>query len=167
MLGKHKAELDDLMSLYSQDAAALKQKREAEKATQERFAAEFERLKREVIWPALIDIGNQLTRYGHDFHESEEKEYIDATAFYHPTSVTFNIYPATINKAMCKPESTPYIAFIADRYAKKVIITVSTMMPDQGGVVGEHGVYETNQITPELVEKEVIAVLKNSLILHQ
>jgi hypothetical protein len=145
----------------------LKKERERQKMEQEAFLAEFNRLKHDVIWPVIVDIGNELTKYGHDFHVSEEKEYTDAVASYHPSSITFNLYPLVTGKTFKRPESTPYVSFVADRYAQKVLIMVSTMMPGQGGVIGQHGSYDIEKITTDFVEKEIIEVLKNSLILHK
>jgi hypothetical protein len=167
MLESTKNELDKLMSSYSNDLGGMTAKKNEEKLSQENFAKEFEKLKHEIIWPIIVEVGNQLNSYGHDFHVSEEEEYVDATARYQPASITLNIYPATTDRALYQPESTPYISFVANKYAKKIGIMVSTMMPDQGGVVGSHGEYEAYQITPEFVEKEIIEVLKDSLIFHK
>jgi hypothetical protein len=167
MLDSTKEALDSLMNSFGHDLEGLYAKKAEEKLSQENFAREFERLKQEVIWPIIVDIGNQLNSYGHDYHVSEEKEYVDATARFRPANITLNIYPATIDRSSYQPESTPYISFIADKYAKKIVIMVSTMMPGEGGAVGSHGEYEPGQITPEFVENEIIAVLKNTLIFHK
>jgi len=166
MLFENKKELDNIMSRFDNDVDGLQARKAQDKAEQDEFMKEFERLKKEVIWPVIVDIGNQMNEYKHDFHVSEEEEYVDATANFQPASITLNIYPASLDKSLYKPECTPYISFIANRYAKKVGIMVSTMMPAEGGVVGSHGEYALNQITEEFVEKEIIEVLKNTLFLH-
>jgi hypothetical protein len=166
MLDETKQELDNIMSRFNNDAEGLQAKKAQEKALQEQFKKDFGELKQKVIWPVIAEIGNQLTEYKHDFHVSEEDEYVDATANFQPSSITLNIYPAILDKALYKPESTPYISFIANRYARKVGIMVSTMMPGEGGAVGSHGEYDPSDITPEFVEKEIIEVLRNTLFLH-
>lgn len=166
MLEGNKKELDNIMNRFSNDSNGLQAKKAEERVLQDEFLKEFHRLKKEVIWPTIVDIGNQLSQYQHDFHVSEEEEYVDATANFQPASITLNIYPASLSKASQKTESTPYISFISNRYAKKIGIMVSTMMPGEGGVIGSHGEYDPSEITPELVEKEIIEVLKNTLFLH-
>lgn len=167
MLDSNKSELDSLMNRYKEDLSGLATKRQQEQASQDEFMKEFMRLEKEIVWPVIVDIGNQLNEYGHDYHVSEEDEYVDATAHFQPASITFNIFPATLDRSFYKPESTPYVQFIANRYAKKVGIVVSTMMPNIGGVVGAHGEYDLSQMTKEFVEKEIVEVLKNTLIFHK
>lgn len=167
MLSETKSELENLMNRYKDDLSGLQSKREDEKDAQSKFDQEFERLKHEVIWPVFVEVGNELNQYGHDYHVSEEKEYVDATASYKPSVLVFNIYPATVDRAFYKPESTPYIAFVANKYARKIGIEVSTIMPNMGGVTGSHGEYSPEGLTKELVEKEIVNVLKNTLIFHR
>jgi hypothetical protein len=166
MLEANKQELDNIMNRFNNDAGGLQAKKDEDRALQDQFMNEFNRLKKEVIWPTIVDVGNQLNQYSHDFHVSEEEEYVDATANFQPASITLNIYPATFDRALLKDEGTPYISFVANRYARKIGINVSTMMPGEGGVVGSHGEYDPNQITKELVEKEILEVLKNTLFIH-
>jgi len=166
MLEANKQELSKLMNLYQGDQSGLVAKKEAEKSAQALFIKDFEKLKHEIIWPVIVDVGNELTEYGNDYHVSEEKEYVDATASFHPANMTFNIYPAKLTEEFRKPESAPYISFVANNYAKKVGIMVSTMMPGEGGSIGSHGEYNLAQITKEFVESELVNVLKNTLIFH-
>lgn len=166
MLDSTKKELEKLMNSYNHDLEGLKAKKDREKADQDTFVREFERLKHEIIWPVIIEIGNQINTYGHDYFVSEEDEYIDATARFQPSIIRFDIYPAGLDRSTYKRDCTPYVAFFSNRYAKKVGIMVSTMVPSKGGVIGFHGEYDVNQITREFVENEIITVLKNSLILH-
>jgi len=166
MLFSHKKELDNIMNRFNNDFEGLKAEKAKEKADQEKFMTEFGRLKKEIIWPVIVDVGNQMNEYKHDFHVSEEKEYVDVTANYQPANITLNIYPASLDESQHKPKCTPYISFIANRYAKKIGVMVSTMMPAEGGVIGSHGEYEPSQITVEFVEKEILDVLKNTLFLH-
>jgi hypothetical protein len=166
MLEENRQQLSKLMSLYRSDEEGVKAKREAEKQAQMKFVADFERLKHEVIWPAFVDFGNELTNYGHNFHVAEEKEYVDAIASFHPAHITLSLYPSSLSSEYCKPESAPYVSFMANGYAKKIGIVVSTMTPENGGSIGSHGEYEPGKITRDFVEKELIDVLKNSLIFH-
>ena len=162
-----KVELDKLMSRFDDDLSGLESQKEQEKKAQVLFDQKFEQLKHEIIWPVFIEFGNELSKHGHDYHISEQKGYIDAIAKYQPSVISFNIYPASLEKHFHKPESTPYIAFIANKYARKVGIEVSTMMPGEGGVIGSHGEYLPEEVTKDLVETEVTNVLKNTLIFHQ
>ena len=62
MLEQNQKELDGLMNKYQGDLSGLQQKRTEVQAAQAAFMAEFKRLKKDVIWPTLIDIGNYLNR---------------------------------------------------------------------------------------------------------
>ena len=166
MLPENKKELDSLMHRYSEDMAGLKVRKEQIKVALDAFATAFEKLKHEVIWPTVVDVGNQLNQYGHDYHVDEAEENVDATAHFQPASITLNIYPARLDQSNRKPECAPYISFVANRYAQKVSVMVSTMMPNEGGVIGSHGEYRPDQLTAKFVEKEIIEVLKNTLIFH-
>lgn len=166
MLDNNIKELDKLMDRYKNDLLGIQSEKQKQKASQDGFVAEFERLKHEVIWPAIVDAGNELTKYGHDYHVSEEKEYTDATAAFHPAHITLNIYPAILNEVLRKPDSAPYISFQADRLAQKINVMVSTMMPGKGGTVGQFGSFGIKDINAGFVEKVVIDVLKTSLFLR-
>ncbi len=166
MLEQNRAVLSQLMGLYQNDQAGLSAKREAEKAAQAEFSKNFEKLKHEIIWPVVVDIGNELSQYGHDYHVSEEKEFVDAIAAFHPANMTLNIFPGRLKDEFKKPDSAPYISFIANNYGKKVGIMVSTMMPGEGGSIGSHGEYDPSEITKEFVEAEIINILKNTLFIH-
>jgi hypothetical protein len=161
-----KQELDNLMNNFGQGLDSLAQKKAEEKAAQDQFLKDFEKIKHEIIWPTIIEVGNQLNSYGHDYHISEEQEFVDATASYTPASITLNIYPATIDKAYFTPDSTPYVSFVGDKYSKKVSIVVSTMLPGQGGTIGTHCECALTDVNKEFVEQELVAVLKKSLILN-
>lgn len=166
MLDGTKNELEQLMSLYKNDTEGLQAKRNQEKTEQEKYNQDFEKLKKEIIWPVIVEVGNYLTDYGHDYHITEEKEFVDATATYHPSFIALNIYPSTLEEEFKKPESAPFISFIANPYQKKIGLSVSTMIPGEGGYVGSHGEFDMSQITQEMIEKEIVNVLKNTLILH-
>lgn len=166
MLAGTKNELEQLMGLYKNDTDGLQAKKAQDKIDQAKFNQDFEKLKKEIIWPVIVEVGNYLTKYGHDYHVSEEKEYVDSTAAYHPAIIAFNIYPSTLNEQFRKPESAPSITFVANPYNKNVGIMVSTMIPGEGGFVGSHGDFGLEQITAEMAEKEIVNVLKNTLILH-
>ena len=167
MLDENKQILDKLMGQYGDNVDELKSRKEAEKELCETFAKSFNELKHNVIWPVVVDVGNQLNQYGHDFSISEDTDFLDATAKYHPSNITIYIYPSITDKTMYTPETTPYIAFMADKYSRKVSILVSTMMPDGSGVFGTYGSFDLDKITKEFVEKEIVNVLKDTLIFHK
>ena len=166
MLDENKKILDKLMGQYNDNVTELKSRKEEDKQQQEAFAKTFNDLKHNIIWPVVIDVGNQINQYGHDYSISEDTDFLDATAKYHPSNITIFIYPTVAQKAMYTPETTPYVAFVADKYARKIGILVSTMMPDGSGVTGTYGTYDLDTISKEFVEKEIVNVLKDTLIFH-
>lgn len=166
MLEENRQDLNEFLYLFQSDEDGYKAKKEAELQAQIKFSSDFEKLKHEIIWPVIVEVGNELTKFSHDFHVTEEKEYVDAIACFHPAHMTLNIYPSSLEEKYKKPDTAPYISFAANNYAKKVGINVSTMMPGEGGSIGSHGEYEPRQFTKDFVEKELINVLKNTLIFH-
>lgn len=159
--------LEELQKLVNQVKAdsSYTQKKADMKNDRDMFNDEFRKIKKEIIWPTLVDIGNELNKLGNDYHIDEEEEKVDATAHAEPSSLQFNLYPVGVDKSFYTPDSTPYIKFYANSYAKMVGIEVSTMMPGQGGSIGTHGEYTLDKITREFVEKEVVSVLKESMVL--
>lgn len=166
MQEENRQELSKLMALYQNDQEGLRIKKEQDKLAQTKFSTDFEKLKKEIIWPTIVDVGNEIVKYGHDYHVAEEKEYVDSIASFHPAHMTFYIYLSKLPNEYRKNECAPYISFVADTYARKVDIVVSTMMPGQGGSIGSHGDYEPSQITRKFIENELVNVLKNSFIFH-
>jgi hypothetical protein len=167
MFEKNKLELDQLMTSYGAGLEDFSVKKKTENEQKEIFLKDFEKLKHDVIWPVIVDVGNQLNQYGHDYHVSEDTESFDATAKYYPSNITLNIYPATAERILYQPENTPYISFAADPYARKVSIMVSTVMPNRSGLIGSHGSFDLAQLTAEFAESEIVNVIKNTLIFSQ
>jgi hypothetical protein len=167
MLENNLQQLDEIMNRYGNDLESVRRSHELEAQARDQFEKGFLNLKKEIIWPAIVDVGNQLNRYGHDYHVSEENEFVDATAHYSPASITLDVYPASLQIDYRQPKMSPYISFIADKYAKKVVIMVSTMLPGSGGVVGSNGSYELEEITTDFVERKIVEVIERSLILHR
>lgn len=165
MLEQNKQELDRLMNLYNETLHQIESKKDQERAELDSFKKRFEDLKHHVIWPVIADIGNELTNYGHDFHVSEEDESLDAIAVYHPASITFNIYPSFLEQDYRKPDSAPYISFLANPYAKKITLVLSTMMAHHGGSVGNYDEIDIDSLNTEWVENKIVEVLKSVLLI--
>ncbi len=167
MLEYNRQQLDEIMARYNQDMEGIKAQKNSELVSQNEFAKKFEQIKKNVIWPAFVDVGNQLNNYGHDYHVSEEDEYVDATAHYTPSNITLNIFPSFLGHTSHHLDSSPYISFVSNKYAKKVVIMVSTMMPGAGGVIGTNGEHDISDITTDFVEQRIIDVLQKTLIFHR
>ena len=166
MLDESKQELERLMGAYKDTADHLQEKKEKERAGVEEFEKKFKSLKQEVIWPAIVEVGNELTNFGHDYHVYEEDGYLDATAVYHPSHITFIIFPSFLEERFRRKESAPYVSFDADSYTRKISITLSTMMAHEGGSVGGYDQVDIYAITREWVQAKIIEVMKTILMIQ-
>jgi hypothetical protein len=155
-----KSQLDVLMDKYGQRLEEAKKRQEQIKSEEDVFLSEFKRLRKEVIFPEMEDIGNHLKVRGHDYRIAEEEESLDSEGRTRDAKITINIFPAGVDRSAYRPEDTPSISFIATRYEKKIWVHGSNMMPNRGGSAGSRGKFNVEEITSDIVEREVLKVLK-------
>lgn len=155
-----KSQLDVLMDKYEQMLEEAKKRQEQIKSEEDVFLGEFKRLRKEVIFPEMEDIGNHLKASGHDYRIAEEKESHDLEGRTRDARITMNIFPAGVDRSVYRPENTPSISFNATRYNKKIWVYGSNMMPNRGGSAGSRGEFKAEEITSDIVEREILKVLK-------
>ncbi len=160
MKKENKSQLDVLMDKYEQRLEEAKKRQEQIKSEDDVFLSEFRRLRKEVIYPRMEDIGNQLKARGHDYQISDEEESVDLGGRTRDARITMNIFPAGVDRSAYRPENTPSISFIATRYKKNIWVHGSNMMPNRGGSAGSRGEFNAEEITSDMVEGEVLGVLK-------
>ena len=148
------------MDKYEQRLEEAKKRQEQIKSEEDVFLSEFTRLRKEVIHPRMEDIGNPLKERGHDYRISEEEESVDLEGRTRDARITMNIFPAGVDRSAYRPENTPSISFVATRYKKKIWAHSSNIMPNRGGSAGPRGEFNAEEITSDVVEREVLGVLK-------
>lgn len=155
-----KSQIDAMMGKYEKRLGESKKVSEQTAREEETFLNEFKRLRKEVIRPVMEDIGNQLEARGHKFRISEREESIGGYGRVENAEITMRILPAGPDWSTHRPESTPHISFTATKYKKKISIHGSSMMPHRGGSGGPRGDFNTEEITSDMIEKEVLDILK-------
>jgi hypothetical protein len=155
-----KSQLDILMNKYKKKLTEPENKKEQQMSGEDIFLSEFRRLRKEVIRPAMEDIGNQLKSHGHDFEVLEEEESVDHEGRTQDANIIMRIFPAGNDKSIYRHEGTPGISFHAAKYKMKIWIHTSTVLPKRGGQAGSRGEFKPEEINTDLVEQKTLALLK-------
>ena len=155
-----KSQVDILMDKYKRRLTEAKKKQEQIKSEEDAFLKGFKRLRKEIIRPVMEDIGNHLKTQGHDYRISEEEESVDSEGRTRDAKITMSIFPAGVERAAYTTENTPSVSFFATRYKKKIWAHRSNMMPGRGGRAGGCGEFNSEAMTSDVVEREVLRVLR-------
>ncbi len=154
-----KARLDALLAVYESRRAELRKKRLAVHDRLDAFTAEFEQVGRDVIRPVMEDIGFALKERGHDYKIVTTHGHHDSKGKLRETQITMRIFPGEIPRSLFTSTSTPHVAFVNDRHQMRVSIYESTTSPIKGGRYGQKASLSARQLTPVLVEREILEVL--------
>jgi hypothetical protein len=144
-------ELDLFLDSYNKNE--VKQDTVNEEQTQE-FLAKFERIKVEVIIPAMEHIGKYLEKKGHSYSIKDE-----ASIYIDNPSIKMEIYPRTSSDAPIQEHEFPVIAFIAEQDIKTVGIEVRDGMPGRPGLMRGH-ITDLDSLTREYVRTQIVALIK-------
>lgn len=161
-----KARLEALMARYEKRLAEIRKRQELTHKRHDAFIGEFERLVDETIRPAMEDVGAVLRSRGHEYEIATTKGYTDFDGRLHNTQITMRLYPVGIDRSLFVSTSTPYVAFASDWLDTRVTVQESTAMPvgnskapGNRGKSGKGAAYSLGQLTPAVVEREIVDVL--------
>lgn len=142
--------LNNLLERYDALVTRAEPPLPAAQAQREAIAESFDQLVRDIIRPAMEEIGNELKRRGHDY------EMLIAPG----SHITMNLYPASIvqRPAYAAP-CIPYVSFTTDVRTARVHVVQSTMMPDGRGCAEITTTLEVDQVTRLHVETQILDVL--------
>ena len=125
---------------------------------QQAFLEKFERIKMDVIKPAMIEIGKYLEAKGHSFQiEDEAGLHIDNPR------IKMEIYPKVLGNASIQEPEFPTISFIAAPDILTVGIEVRDGMPKRPGLHRGH-MTSLDSISGDYVRQQIVAVLKINFI---
>jgi hypothetical protein len=163
---ENKARLDEVMARYEKRLADIRRRQMRAQELHDSFIAELEQALDGAIRPAMDDVGAALRAHGHDYEISATQGYTDTQGRVHRTQLTMRVYPAGIQRSLFTSTSTPYVAFAGDWVDKRVAVLESTLLPlaasklaPGNGRSGRRALYALKQLTPPVVEREIVDVL--------
>lgn len=110
------------------------------------FPTDFANVKLKVIRPAFEKVGGVLKEKGHDVSISEEPQ----------GKISIHIVPAGVEKSIQAYDWFPTLSFFGVPYTKTVGLQGRNARRNSEGSSGSRGDYKPAQISPELVEKELL-----------
>jgi len=151
--------LKSIFDKYDKKQSKAREERAKEKSEKELFLDNFAKKVQDVIQPAFDEVAELIKSRGHDCKITIEQESQDTEGHTQSAQIRMSIYPNGQRPQSHRLHECPSISFIAGSQAKKVFTHVSTMMLSAGGTSGTHNEYLLENITKEIVEKEVIYLL--------
>jgi len=159
MKDKVKNELNSLINGYEKRKAKQVKKFEAQKREEDKFLQEFYLIRKKIIKPAMIEIGELLKSRGRNYQIDEQDEEFDREV--KTKDARINIYFLILEKGYeSQLFEYPFVSFIADKRKKKIVTQENTTRPNRGGHSGDTGSYSLSQITTDLVHQKIMNVLK-------
>ena len=159
MKDKVKNELNSLINGYEKRKAKQVKKFEAQKREEDKFLQEFYLIRKKIIKPAMIEIGELLKSRGRNYQIDEQDEEFDREV--KTKDARINVYFLILEKGYeSQLFEYPFVSFIADKRKKKIVTRENTTRPNRGGHSGDTGSYSLSQITTDLVHQKIMNVLK-------
>jgi hypothetical protein len=154
-----KSQLDSLMDSYDKKVSDKKTRQEKIQSAEEEFAAEFVSLRAQIILPVMEEIRAHLQSRGHKVRIAEQDASVDHDGKTSPARITMEFLPVGVERRL-STDSVPAVSFMASKSKKQILVHECTMLPGRGGQAGKRGEYEIKDIDAEIVEREIIGVLK-------
>jgi hypothetical protein len=110
------------------------------------FPGDYKALKATVIRPAFEKIAGLLKERGHDIDISEDPH----------GKISIHIVPAGVNKSIHAYDWFPTLSYFGSPYTKTVGLQGRNARRNSEGNSGSRGDYKPSQISPEMVEKELM-----------
>ena len=158
MENETKDKLKNIFDKYDKKQSEVRQEAEKVKTEHEVFLDAFEATSTEVIRPTMEALGEIIKNRGHGFEITQGKESQDDKGRTVAAQVKMQIHPNG-KRPSYGQHDCPSLTFFAGTYKNEVWSHVSTMMPGRGGSAGKRNEYKLENITSEVVEKEIIHLL--------
>lgn len=154
-----KDEFNSLINRYEERKTKRLKEFKAQKKEEDKFLQEFYLIRKNIIKPAMIEIGELLKSRGQNYQIGEQDEIIEHEV--KTKDAEINIYFLIPEKGyVSQLLEYPFVSFIADRRKKKILTHENTTRPNRGGHSGGTGLYPLSQITTDLVHQKIMNVLK-------
>lgn len=144
--------LSDLLTRYEALCAAKESAALRDQSPPEVTEA-FDHLARDVIRPAMEEIGAELEQRGHDY------EIVIAPG----QQIKMSFYPALQRRSAYSASCCPYVSFSSDPTTEQIHVVRSTLMPNGRGRAETAATLSAGQVTRYCVQMQILNVLENVL----
>lgn len=141
--------LNDLLTRYEARTVPKGPTSQPDQAQQEAIVEAFDQLTRDVIRPAMEEIGAELERRG------QEYEILIAPG----QQITMHLYPPVLRRPAYTTSWSPYVSFSRDASTERIHIGQSTLMPNGQGCAEITDTIPLDQVTRHYVETQICDVL--------
>jgi hypothetical protein len=145
--------LNDVLARYEARTAPKEPPSRPAQAQEEAIVEAFDQLTRDIIRPAMEEIGTELKRKG------QEHEILIAPG----QQITMRFYPAALRRSAYAASICPYVSFSRDASTAKIHVVQSTLMPTGQGRAEITATLPLDQVTRHLVETQICDVLQDVL----
>ncbi len=145
--------LNDLLTRYEARGVPRVPTSQPAQAQQEAIVEAFDQLTRNIIRPAMEEIGAELARRG------QEHEILIVPG----REITMRFYPQVVPRSAYTTSCCPYVSFSRDASTAKIHIVQSTLMPNGQGRAEITDTLPPNQVTRHFVETQICDVLSDVL----
>jgi hypothetical protein len=139
---------------YDQQQEASRSETEKRKTEHEIYLENFRKKCKDVIGPAMEEMGKAIENRGHKYKITQEDEIIDSEGRTTAANIVFEIHPEGKQPDYIN-HRFPQLSFVAGTYNKGIYSHVSTMMPNSSGLSGKNRDYKLSEITKEAVQEEI------------
>jgi len=146
--------LESILKSFEQKLADSKDAKDLQQSKEDAFYIEFDRVRAQVIRPAMEDIEALLKARGHGCEISEagdEKRKRDAKI---TMSVTVGVRTSTY-----APENADSISFARTGHSS-ITIHATTSVKTRRAFAGPRGNFAASEITTDLVQKTILEILE-------
>lgn len=150
-----KADLDAIFDRHDEAKREAEAKVVAQQSAEDRFLAEFERLRLAVIVPALEKVAKLVIQRGHACKVTPLANSIGGA----PPKVIFHL-PFDEPRPHDPVGRQPHLTITADARQQHVVFSVSTMTPNRGGHAGPVGHAKLEAVTEELITAKAVDLVK-------
>jgi hypothetical protein len=120
---------------------------------EEALVEAFDRIARDVIRPAMEEIGAELERRSHKYE----------MLIVPGRQITMHLYPAVLRRSAYAGPCCPYVAFWRDATTAQIHVVRSTIMPNGKGRAEITDTLPIDEITRHYVETQILDVLGSVL----
>ena len=144
--------LNDLLTRYERSTEAQEPASQPQ-AEQEAIIEAFNRIARDVIRPALEEMGAELERRGHEYE----------IRIAPGQEITMHVYPSVLRRAAYTTSCCPYVSFLRDASTARIHVAHSTLMPNGQGRAEITDTLPLDQVTRHYVGTQICDVLARVL----
>ena len=164
MKEKTESALKRVMTAYDDKLGKQKGERDQEVSAQEHFLAEFEKTAAQLIRPTFEQFGEALKAHGHEYRIIETPRTVNDRGRRGMASIELEIRPKDADFTNYNPVSgVPSLSVICDEVRGELRFHECTMGPGRGGHSGTRASYKLAQITTDLIEYHLLALVEQVL----